>query len=32
MGEEEADGEGMSMIAREGLGLPIMAENSSRCR
>jgi hypothetical protein len=26
MGEEEVDGEGMSMIAREGLGLPIMAE------
>lgn len=26
MGEEEADGEGFSWIAREGLGLPIMAE------
>ncbi len=26
MGEEEVDGEGLSMIAREGLGLPIMAE------
>jgi hypothetical protein len=26
MGEEEDDGEGMSMIACEGLGLPIMAE------
>ncbi len=26
MGEDEVDGEGMSMIAREGLGLPIMAE------
>jgi hypothetical protein len=27
MGEEESDGEGMSIIAREGLGLPVMAEN-----